>query len=298
MRRGRRALSWGRAASKRLAWVSHFAQNGALQHSHTHQRVLGRALVAARPRGCVAWRTRRRPHGALKCLLVYAMRYEIHFWAQSVRRTTEPAADTGLSATEVLTLALAVLSVLVALGGTYLANERAKAGEKTAREALEDARLARKEAVELALWTGAIEAANRLMGFDPAREEVGTRNQDLRIRLTLLIDHFHKWDGFDGWLAEELPLGAAVARDVMERRRPGETVTEQLERAWDYSAWAVALTKNLRYLRRHGYKPKHVKYLHDLAHEHRVSLYAANNWGEMPTEVPGIEELDDDLLDD
>lgn len=226
------------------------------------------------------------------------MRFEIRSWEQTVFIATDPAAETGLSATEVLTLVLAVLSILVAMGGTYLANERAKAGERTAREALEDARLARKEAVELALWTGAIEAVNRHMAFDPAREDVGTRNQDLRIRLTLLIDHLHEWEGFDAWLAEELSLGSAVARAVMERRRPGETVTEQLERAWKYSAWAVALTKNLRYLRRYGYKPKHIKYLRDAAHERRVSLYRAHNWGEMPTEVPDIEELDDDLLED
>ncbi|GAW51367.1 hypothetical protein [Nocardioides sp. PD653-B2] len=215
-----------------------------------------------------------------------------------MRVATDPASDAGLSTNELLTLVLAVLSVLVAVGGTYLANERAKAGEKTAREALEDARLARKESVELALWTGAIEAANRHMGFDPAREAVGTRNQDLRIRLTLLIDHLHEWDGFDTWLAEEMSLGSVIARVVMERHRPGETVTEQLERAWEYSAWALALTKNLRYLRRYGYKPKHIKYLRDAAHERRVSLYEANSWGQMPTEVPGIEELDDDLLED
>lgn len=226
------------------------------------------------------------------------MRFETHSWVLWAQPTPASATETGLSGEQILTLVFAGLSVVVAGIGAWLANQRAKAGEKVAREALADARLARKEAVELTLWTSALEAVNRFLPFDPATENIGTRNQDLRVRLTLLVDHFHEWEGLDDWLSEEIVLGAATGRAAMESHRPGESVDDQLARLEDYVLWAVVLTKNLRFLRRVGYKPKHIKFLRDRARERREALYAAHSWGPMPTDIPRIEELDESLLED
>ena len=199
-----------------------------------------------------------------------------------------------MTSDQVLTLVIAGLSLLVAFAGTWLSFGRAKESDRTAREALVDARLARREAVELALWTGAIEAVMRMIGFDPAREPVGARLQDLRVRFTLLVDQLDSWDGFDEWLAEEHALGVAFGREVMEQARPTDTVEERVEKMGQYAAWAVALSSNLRFLRRRGYRPSKLRFLRDHAREVRASLYQRNSWGEMPTRVPGIEVLPDD----
>ena len=230
------------------------------------------------------------------------MRCETHSWElwQQVAGdpATEASASTGWTANAVLTLVFAALSVLVAGIGAWLANQRARASEETAREALDDARQARKEAVELALWTNAIDAVNRFMGFDPAREPVGTRLVDLRVRMMLLVDHFVDWEGFDEWLAEEHGLGAAFGRQAMEQYDPLEGDDAMVARVGPSASWAAALSSNLRYLRRHGYKPKHLAYLRDHAHDVRASLYEAHGWGEMPTKVPGLEMLGDDMFAD
>lgn len=226
------------------------------------------------------------------------MRLEQHSWPLWQQAPSGDAATAlwGMSTSELLTLAFAALSVVVAGIGAWLANQRARAGETTAREALDDARLARIQALELALWTSLLEAVNKFANFDPAREPIGTRLDDLRIRMMLLIDHSDDWDGFDKWLAEEHALGTALGRQAMELHVKGEAVDAFLARIGPYSNWAVALITNLRWLRRNGYKKREISYLYGHAKDTRAALYEARQWGPMPVEVPGLVALDAELI--
>lgn len=230
------------------------------------------------------------------------MRFETHSWALWQQAagdpTNEASTSTDWTANAVLTLALAAVAILVAGFGAWLANERAKASEKTAREALEDARLARKEAVELTLWTGAIDAVNRFIGFDPAQEAPKSRMQDLRVAIMLLGDHFADWQDFDKWLAEEHALGSALALEAIETHNAAHGVDQHLERVGRFAAWAAAFSSNLRLLRKHGYKPKKIAHIREHAHDVRASLHQKYGWGPIHTEVPGIELVDDDLFPD
>ena len=230
------------------------------------------------------------------------MRFETHSWALWQQVAGDPATEAstsmGWTANAVLTLVFAALSVLVAGIGAWLSNQRARAAENAAGEALQDARLARRQALELALWTNLLEAVNRFMNFDPAREPVETRLDDLRIRMMVLIDHFDAWDGFDTWLAEEHALGTAYGRQSMQLHQKGESVDAAVARNIPYSDWAAGLITNLRWIRRNGYKPKTVNYLYGEARQRRETLYRTRKWGPMPMKVPGLMALDPNMFPD
>jgi hypothetical protein len=256
------------------------------------------------------------------------MRFETHPWAQwqpavGAPVTSVPSDAGGWTTNEVLTLVIAGLAVMVAVVGVILTNRRSKANEemarealqdarlgrqevdfrssaseRTAREALNDARLARQEAVELALWTSTLEAVNRLAGFDPAREPVGSRLQDLRVRLMLLGDHFDDWEGFDTWLAEEHLLGTNLGTEAMETFNPRATLLGHVARVQKCGDWAMAFSTNLRRLRKHGFKPKVVAHLREQARKNREAMYAQYGWGPIPEGFSGFELLDENQFDD
>jgi hypothetical protein len=71
-----------------------------------------------------------------------------------------------------MALVVSGLSLLVAVVGTVLPNRRSS-------EALDESR----KAVTTALWSGAREAVQRLIGFDPASEPVGDRLANFRIAM-------------------------------------------------------------------------------------------------------------------
>ena len=87
-------------------------------------------------------------------MTVDATNFEAHSWlfcrrAASNAATGPGTAFWGMTTSELLTLAFAALSVVVAGIGAWLANQRARAGETTAREALDDARQARGRPLSL-----------------------------------------------------------------------------------------------------------------------------------------------------
>src|SRR5665647_341781 len=76
---------------------------------------------------------------------------------------------------DVIALVVSGISLVVALVGTVLANKRAS-------EAIAESR----KAATVALWSGAQEAVQRLIGFDPASEPVGERLANFRIAMIAL----------------------------------------------------------------------------------------------------------------
>src|SRR5665647_2344151 len=84
---------------------------------------------------------------------------------------------------EVIALVVSGISLVVATVGTVLSNRRSS-------EALAESR----KAATVALWSGAQEAVQRLIGFDPASEPVGERLANFRIAMIALVDELKGWD--------------------------------------------------------------------------------------------------------
>lgn len=198
------------------------------------------------------------------------------------------------------TLAVAVGSLVVAAGslawavvGTRLSNNRADEANRHSQEANRYAREANERAVkaeEAALWSRMQAAVQRLIGFDPTMEAVGPRLQDLRIAGIDLVDGLPDWSGLDEWLEAERQYGAAVARQVMDRAKPGDTVDQRLASLDPYMRWAQALSQNLRLFRRDGYNETAARKLREHIEQHTAQLYARNGW-EQP-DRSGFEPLD------
>lgn len=198
------------------------------------------------------------------------------------------------------TLAIAVGSLIVAAGslawavvGTRLSNDRADEANRHSQEANRYAREANERAVraeEAALWSRMQAAVQRLIGFDPTMEPVGSRLQDLRIAGIDLVDGLPDWTGLDEWLEAERQYGAAVARQVMDRARPDDTVDRRLASLDPYMKWAQLLSQNLRLFRRDGYNETAARKLREHIEQQTVQLYAKNGW-EQP-DRSGFEPLE------
>lgn len=194
---------------------------------------------------------------------------------------TAGAADGGgLSTFDVLGLVVAGLALVVSIVGTALSNRRAKASEEVAREALHDARDAKRQA----LWSEAIEAVHRVI-IDPTAEPVGDRMQTMRIRIVALVDGLPDWHGFDRWLATEHTLGAALGREVMTRVRPQQGIEEHFATLKPFMDWGMALAQNLRHFRKVGYSAADVRDLRENAWSVLRNVYERNGWGEPPSEL-------------
>lgn len=163
------------------------------------------------------------------------------------------------------------LSIIVALVGTVLSNNRA-------RDALQEAR----NAATGTLWAEAQTAVQRLVGFDPATEPVGERLVNLRIALVALVDAHKHWPGFDSWLATEHQLGSALARQVLDKASPTDTADQRLRILDPYLGWAMALGSNLRFLRSDGFDPEPVRKLREHAEQLTTQVYEVNGWVQPP----------------
>ena len=180
-----------------------------------------------------------------------------------------------------IALVVSGLSLVVAVVGTVLANRRAS-------EAIAESR----RAATVALWSGAQEAVQRLIGFDPASEPVGERLANFRIAMIALVDELEGWEGLDRWLEAERALGTTLARQVMERAKPGDTVDERLNVLDPYQRWAQVLGMNLRRFRAVGYDGGAVTELREHAAKELKAICEANGWPLPPTTIPGLRALD------
>lgn len=181
---------------------------------------------------------------------------------------------------EIAGFVLAVVSLLVALAGTYLSNKRSG-------EALE----ASQKAVTSAAWSSLQEAVQRLIGFDPAAEPVGERLANLRIAMLALVDELDTWESLDTWLEAERHLGAALGRQVMTVAQQGDSVDQRLQKLDPLITWAHALSQNLRLLRSKGHNPKAVRELQANAERLFREVHEKHGWEIPPRENPRIRPL-------
>ena len=182
----------------------------------------------------------------------------------------------------VIALVVSGLSLVVAGLGTYLSNKRAS-------EAIEEAR----KAADAVLWTGAQEAIQRLIGFDPASEPVAERLTNLRISMITLVDELDGWDDFDQWLEAERVLGTTLGRQVMERASPQDTVDDRLAILDPYQRWAQLFGHNLRHFRNEWYNADTVWELRGHASDEVRRVCDANGWPLPPTTIPGLRQVGD-----
>lgn len=182
---------------------------------------------------------------------------------------------------DVAALALSILSLFVAVIGTYLSNRRSKEALQLSKKAAVDAR-----------WSSLQEAVQRLMAFDPTAEPVGERLANLRIGMVALIDELPEWTSLDVWLETEHALGATLGRQVMETAKPGDSVEQRLINLDPLMTWAQALSSNLRHLKSKGPDPEALKKLAS----HNKSLIAQthekNGWDPRPEANPRIKPLE------
>jgi hypothetical protein len=182
---------------------------------------------------------------------------------------------------EPVALVLSGISLFVAVAGTVLSNRRAS-------EALAESR----KAATVALWSGAQEAVQRLIGFDPASEPVGERLANFRIAMIALVDELKGWEGLDRWLEAERALGTTLARQVMARAKPRDTVDERLKALEPHQRWAEVLAMNLRRFRSQGYDEAAALKLREHAADEMRRVCEANGWPLPPTAIPGLRALD------
>lgn len=181
---------------------------------------------------------------------------------------------------DIAALVISGLAAVIAGLGTILANRRAN-------EALRESR----KAVTTALWSAVQEAVQRLVGFDPTTEPVGDRLANLRIAMIALTDEHEKWEGLDLWLEAERTLGATIAREVMEKARPGDSADKRLENLDLYITWAQALSQNLRRFRSTGYDKDALAKLRKNDLELIKTIHERNGWDMPPASNPRLTPL-------
>jgi hypothetical protein len=177
-------------------------------------------------------------------------------------------------------LVVSGVSLVVSVAGTWLANKRAS-------EAIAES----KKAATVALWSGAQEAVQRLIGFDPASEPIGDRLANLRIAIIALVDELEGWDGFDQWLEAERTLGACLGQQVIARAKPDDSTDQRLKVLDPYHRWAQLLGHNLRRFRSQGYNGSTVTELREHVVDQTKQVCEANGWSMPETTIPGLREL-------
>lgn len=181
---------------------------------------------------------------------------------------------------DMIALLISVVSLFVAFAGTYLANKRSKEALAFSKQAVVDGQ-----------WSALQEAVQRLMGFDPTAEPVGERLANLRIAMTALVDELPTWTELGPWLDVERGLGAALAREVMERHDPTASVDQRLSNLEVYQTWAQALSANLRRLKSKGYDAASLAKLALHNRELIVQIHRKNGWEVPPEANPRIHPL-------
>jgi heme exporter protein D len=184
-------------------------------------------------------------------------------------------------------IGISVLSLAVAVIGTVLSNRRAKESRDIAREALQDSRQTRADA----LWSSAVEAVNRVYGVDPMRQDVQQPLQNLRVAWIALVDGLPDWTGLDEWLAAEHSHGAAIGRQVLARAtlKPPRDEAEHMALLKPHLDWGIGLSGNLRHLRSTGHDGEALAKLRDNARANAIAIYERNGW-DLP-EGPNFEPL-------
>jgi hypothetical protein len=180
---------------------------------------------------------------------------------------------------ELAAVILSCLSLVVAVGGTALANKRSS-------EALDESR----KAAASALWSGVQQAVQRFIGFDPTTEPIGDRLANFRIATIALVDELDGWAGLDKWLEAERALGAVLGRQTMEAARPGDTVSERLANLDPYQRWAQVLSQNLRRFRMVGFDA--VAKLQASAEGQIIAISTKHGWELPPTTIPGVSPIE------
>lgn len=181
---------------------------------------------------------------------------------------------------DVLALVISVLSLLVALVGTYLTNKRSKEALAASQRAAVDGR-----------WSATQEAVQRLIGFDPSAEPIKDRLADLRIAMIALVDDLPEWTELDRWLEAERILGATYGRVVMETQDGTDDIEQQVRNLEPLMTWAQALSSNLRLLRSKGHDAAALRALAANDSDLIRQLHEKYGWEQPPTSNPRIRPL-------
>lgn len=182
---------------------------------------------------------------------------------------------------DIAALIISGLAAVIAGIGTILANRRSS-------EALRESR----KAVTTALWSAVQESVQRLVGFDPSAEPVGERLANLRITMIDLADEYTAWDGLDRWLEAERLLGATLGRQVLESAGRDDSVDERLDKLAPLSAWAEALSQNLRLFRSKGYDGDALAKLRTHAESLVRQTHERHGWQMPSVSNPNLAPLD------
>lgn len=84
-----------------------------------------------------------------------------------------------------------------------------------------------------------------------------------------------------------------LARQVMDRAKPGDTVDERLRTLDPYLLWAQVLANNLRRFRAVGYDAVAAAKLREHAENQLKTISQAHGWPLPPTTMPGVKALDE-----
>lgn len=198
-----------------------------------------------------------------------------------------------VSASDWVTAVLAGLSLVVAVVAAVISG----LAVSKAKEANGIAEAARQDALEARIgeaWAQLLSALDQLALLDPTRDDTVRPVTRARTAMTVLVDALphDQWGGsFDGWLSSELRLGISLLTERHERlsiARSGDDHVAAFEPA---SAWTANFVSNLRRFRRDGWSAAEGAALTRRAVKSVESLFARNNWGEVPGPPTGVVPL-------
>jgi hypothetical protein len=176
---------------------------------------------------------------------------------------------------DVVALVISVLSLLVALVGTYLTNKRSKEALAASDRAAVDAR-----------WAAVQEAVQRLIGFDPSAEPIKDRLANLRVAMIALVDDLPSWTELGPWLEAERVLGATYGRVVLETSTPTDDVEQRVRHLEPLMTWAQVLSQNLRLFRSTGYDAAVMRDLSANDDTLIRQVHVRHGWELPPTSIP------------
>lgn len=183
---------------------------------------------------------------------------------------------------DVVAVVISVLSLLVALVGTYLTNKRSKEALAASQRAAVDAQ-----------WSAVQEAVQRLIGFDPSAEPIKDRLANLRVAMIALVDDLPTWTELGRWLEAERVLGATYGRVVLETSTPTDDVEQRVQHLEPLMTWAQVLSQNLRLFRSKGYDSAVMRDLFTNDEALIRQLHERHGWELPPTSIPNTRRVDE-----
>lgn len=185
---------------------------------------------------------------------------------------------------DVVALVLAGLSLTVSFWAVLSSRGKAEESNRIAREALDEARSSKADA----LWSAVIRSVNHRMTFNMTAEDAGPMLRDARADLMALVDALPEWEALGEWAAHEQALGAFAAHADLE------DMTSDPQRLPEHSArWGGAFVTNLRRFRATGYDEQMMRRLTLNAQEQIGKVCEARGWELPPEAMPGVEPLDE-----